>query len=353
MTGSYVAFATKGLEDVAAAELADLLHLGPGLTHIATKRVLFSTSAGADTLRRLTTVDDVCQLVAAPARVSTADGLRELITERADFSAALAHLATLRQLDESFSVTVTAARSPIGSSGVLAAIVEESVRRRLGWPVRDGARAPVDVRVFLDRDATLVGLRIFDRPLSDRPYRLAHRKGALRPTVAAAMVRLACPDRLPHRLWDPFCGSGTILAEAVLAGHTVSGSDLDPGAVAAASENLASLHPGLGSRIERADAASAATWRGHPTVDTLVTNLPWGKQIAISAATAMYTQVGLGVASLVGRGGRACLLTTEPDRLTAAIRRATADLRVTRRQLGLLGQTPSLLTLAGPPPTTS
>ena len=345
MTRPYAAFATKGLEDVAAAELAELLGQRLIKPQVGTKHVLFATSADADTLRGLTTVDDVCQLVADPAAVSTADDLREIVVEQADFSSALEQVAALRPLDETFSVTVTAARSPVGSSREIAEIVEDSLAQRLGWQVRRHTRAPIDVRVFLDGGAALLGVRVFAGPLSDRPYRLVHRKGALRPTVAAAMVRLACDDGRPHRLWDPFCGSGTILAEAALAGHTAYGSDLDPAAVAATMENLTTLPAGLGAQVELADAASEDSWRRHNNVDTVVTNLPWGKQIAIDAGTRMYAQIGLGVARLAGRGGRACLLTTEPDRLAAAIRRAARDLPVTRRQLGLLGQVPWLLTV--------
>jgi tRNA (guanine6-N2)-methyltransferase len=344
----YVAFATKGLEDVAARELVELMGLLPDEPRLGAKHILFSTdrelSADVDTLRGLATVDDVCLLLADSADVSTARDLSELL---ADLDPALSRLREIRPLGDTFSVTVTAARSPLGSSADIAAITAGVVGRQLGWQPLDGARAPVDVRVFLDGTTGLTGVRVLDRPLADRPYRLVHRKGALRPTVAAAMVRLACQDGQPHRVWDPFCGSGTILAEAYRAGHTVSGSDLDPAAVAAATENLLSLDPELVGRVEQADAASVGTWYRHNNVDTVVTNLPWGKQVSIQSAASLYGQVGVGVATLAARGGRACLLTTEPDRLAAAIRRAAPGLPVTRRRLGLLGQVPYLLTVGG------
>jgi 23S rRNA G2445 N2-methylase RlmL len=246
-------------EDIAAAELTELLGQRPDQVRVGTKHVLFATSVEVNTLRKLTTVDESCQSVVDPVTVTTADDLRDLLTDRSDFSDALRHIGTLRPLDEAFSVTVTAARSPVGSSQDIIAIVEDVVARRLGWQARTGVRAPVDVRVFLDGSAALIGVRVFEGPLPDRPYRLVHRKVARRPTVAAAMVRLVADDRRTHTVWDPFCGSGTILAEARLAGHTVYGSDLDAAAVAATTENLGSLHPQLGGRVERAERADAAS----------------------------------------------------------------------------------------------
>lgn len=344
----YLAFATKGLEDVAAAELTELLRLSPGQARTGTKHVLFATDAEADTLLALTTVDDVCELVADPADVSTAHDLRDLL-ERADLAGASGHVAALRPLDGTFSVTVTAARSPVGSALDIATIAADTIGRRLRWQLRTDTRAPVDVRIFLDGTAALIGVRMSDGPLSDRAYRLVHRRGALRPTVAAAMIRLACADGRTHQIWDPFCGSGTLLAEAALAGHTVYGSDLDPDAIAATTANLAQLArttPAGSAGLEVADATTEATWRRHSTVDTVMANLPWGKQIAISSAAALYAGVGLGVARVAARGGRACLLTTDPDRLAAAVRRVAPSLLVVRRKLGLLGQTPSLLTIS-------
>lgn len=62
--------------------------------------------------------------------------------------------------------------------------------------------------------------------------------GTLPPTVAAAMIQLAGspgPARLPAgTLLDPCCGAGTILAEALAAGWTTEGNDIDAGAVEAA-----------------------------------------------------------------------------------------------------------------------
>jgi SAM-dependent methyltransferase len=78
--------------------------------------------------------------------------------------------------------------------------------------------------------------------------------GALPRSVAAAMVQLAGPPgraRQPgNTLLDPCCGAGTILAEALAAGWTVDGTDIDPGTVEAASRIAPGAHVHLGDARE-------------------------------------------------------------------------------------------------------
>ncbi|MQA17753.1 MAG: methyltransferase domain-containing protein, partial [Pseudonocardiaceae bacterium] len=76
--------------------------------------------------------------------------------------------------------------------------------------------------------------------------RAAERHGALRPVVAAAMVRLA--GDAPGSLLDPCCGTGTIVAEALGAGWDAHGCDIDPDAVKTAHDNVPT------ATIDRADA---------------------------------------------------------------------------------------------------
>lgn len=51
----------------------------------------------------------------------------------------------------------------------------------------------------------------------------------MHPTTAARLVRAFAPPG--GRVYDPFCGSGTVLVEAILAGRAALGSDLNPLAV--------------------------------------------------------------------------------------------------------------------------
>lgn len=80
------------------------------------------------------------------------------------------------------------------------------------------------------------------KPYADR------KKGLLPPKIARIMVNSALglytkqPNvQVEPVLYDPFCGSGTILMEGLMRNLTVVGSDLDTAAVAGAQANLAWL----------------------------------------------------------------------------------------------------------------
>lgn len=73
----------------------------------------------------------------------------------------------------------------------------------------------------------------------NKPY-FDRKKGMLPPKVARMMVNLALGSDDPKSatLLDPFCGSGTVLLEAVMLGCSVIGSDLDKDAAEGTRENL-------------------------------------------------------------------------------------------------------------------
>src|SRR5438477_142615 len=66
--------------------------------------------------------------------------------------------------------------------------------------------AAVEFWLTLDGATAVCGVRLSDRTMRHRTYQLEHRPASLRPTVAAAMVRLA-EVRPPHVLADPMCGA--------------------------------------------------------------------------------------------------------------------------------------------------
>ncbi len=76
-----------------------------------------------------------------------------------------------------------------------------------------------------------------------KPYRDIKR-GMLPPKVARIMVNLATQGKSGLTLADPFCGTGTVLSEAMLLGYHVVGGDINPDAVSGAESNLAWLLSG-------------------------------------------------------------------------------------------------------------
>jgi 23S rRNA G2445 N2-methylase RlmL len=166
------------------------------------------------------------------------------------------------------------------------------------WRTKDPARLEIWVSEY--RPGRFVaGLRVSDLRLRQHGGRATERAGALRPTLAAAMVRQAGSP--PGLLLDPCCGSGTLLAEGLAAGWTVHGTDIDQGAVRTARHNVprADVAAGDVRQIDRADAS----------VDACVSNLPFGQRFEVDGDMTGWLRAALGEMARVTRpGGRVVLL---------------------------------------------
>lgn len=197
----------------------------------------------------------------------------------------------------------------------LTATVPESWR-----PVEENAA--IEFWLTIHGATAVCGLRLTDRTMRHRTYKLEHRPASLRPTIAAAMIRLA--EIGPrHIVLDPMCGAGTLLAERLAAaGHIrggcapVWGGDVDFGAVRAAAVNLRRLGPALLARWDACHMPLASA-----SVDRIVSNPPFGKQLSSPDAIGPLYQAMLREYDRILRpGGLAVLIVSD----AAALRRAAA-----------------------------
>jgi 23S rRNA G2445 N2-methylase RlmL len=198
--------------------------------------------------------------------------------------------------------------------------------------------AAVEVWLTIDNATAVCGLRLSDRTMRHRTYKVAHRPASLRPTVAAALVRLA-EVRPGHALLDPMCGAGTILAEYLEALRRqrgvlpALGGDIERGAVRAAAANLRHLGPALLAQWDARRLPLAGA-----SVDRIVCNPPFGKQLASPTAIGpLYRAMAAEFDRVLRPGGRAVLLVSD----AAALRSALAPLAwKSLRQLSMrvLGQ---------------
>lgn len=146
-------------------------------------------------------------------------------------------------------------------------------------PAEDNAS--VEVWLTINNASAICGLRLSDRTMRHRTYKLEHRPASLRPTVAAAMVRLA-EIRPRHAVLDPMCGAGTILAEHLMVQSGIRadkgvtlGADLDLGALRSTAGNLRKLGQ---AHLLHADARKLPI--ASQSIDRIVTNPPFGKQLS-------------------------------------------------------------------------
>ena len=177
------------------------------------------------------------------------------------------------------------------------------------WSIADPARLEVWITEYAP-GCLVAGIRLSDASMRQHRGRAAERPGALRPTMAAAMVGLAGPAG--GRLLDPCCGSGTILAEALAAGWAAEGRDIDPSAVDISRRNVPDAAV-LAGDARRLDLPAAS-------VGACVSNLPFGQQYGVQGERGAWLAAVLAEMARVTRpGGRIVLLAPQlPGRAVPA-----------------------------------
>ncbi len=323
----YLAHAVPGLEELAWEEVRDR---APGVRRVAVwtgidrraGALLFRSGAPTRALLELRLIEDLFAAVATTRRLPAGRaGLRviERLVAGADVDRALAlqRAAVPRQAGRrpTFRVVVRAAgRHAFRRVDAQRACERALAQRFPRWrQVEDGAGMEFWLQI-VGEDAVLA-LRLSSAAMRQREYRGASLPAALKPTVAAALVRLARPGRGP--LLDPMCGTGTVLAEAVAAGLSRLGGDLDDTALRAARRNLEAA--GSRGALSRWDAGRLPVAGG--AAGGVACNLPWGRRHRVAGLEGLYRR-GLSEARrVVGAGGRIALLTAERTLLERLLRR--------------------------------
>jgi 23S rRNA G2445 N2-methylase RlmL len=191
------------------------------------------------------------------------------------------------------------------------ALVSVVGKAERGWRLEDPAKLELWALEY-QRGKLIAGVRLSGAGMRQHGGRESERSGALRPTVAAAMVSLAGDGDGGRTgaggvLLDPCCGSGTILTEARAAGWQVEGRDLDAAAVGVARRNVGS------GTISQGDARSLDL--PSASVDACVSNLPFGRQFAVQGESGEWFRHVLGELARVTRpSGRVVLLVPELPR---------------------------------------
>ena len=156
----------------------------------------------------------------------------------------------------------------------------------------------------------LIAVRLSDEHMRHRDYKIAHRPGSLRPSIAAAMAWLSEP-RDDDIVLDPFCGTGTVLIERAQLGRyrNLIGSDRDSGAIRAARENIGPRY----KPIElHEDWDAGALPLADASVTKIVSNLPWGiKHGSHAANRRLYADWIAEMNRVLAPKGKMVLLTSE------------------------------------------
>jgi 23S rRNA G2445 N2-methylase RlmL len=333
-----------GLEEVAAEEIAH--DLGGEVKRTARGVVVFRVPEIDDRLLSLRTVEDVFLLAWGTDQLSyraeDLDKIERWTAREPDWDRLLRLHHAVRPKPRG-KPTFRLVTQMEGKHGYLRRDARKALGRGLAgkfpasWKFVE-EDAAVEFWLSIDNATAVCGVRLSDRTMRHRTYKLEHRPASLRPTVAAAMVRLA-EVKPRHVVLDPMCGVGTILAErlaALPARATPApplGGDRDPAAVRAAAINL-----------RRLGVAHLAAWDARrlplaaASVDRVVSNPPFGKQLGSREEIGpLYRAMTREYDRVLRSGGLAVLLVSEPAVLREAALRA--GWRPVRRvPLRVLGQ---------------
>jgi tRNA (guanine6-N2)-methyltransferase len=137
----------------------------------------------------------------------------------------------------------------------------------------DEDNAEVEFWATMLRDEFIFTLRLSDDVMRFRDYKISHRPGSLRPSVAAALALLSNPA--PDDVFlDPLCGTGTVLIERAHFGRyaMLLGGDSDRDTLEATRENIGPRYKPI--EIKQWDATALPL--DNSSVDKIVSNLPWG-----------------------------------------------------------------------------
>ena len=209
------------------------------------------------------------------------------------------------------------------------------------------SRAPVDLRLQVDGEPGHIWLNL-DRPHGKREAG-PDRPGALRPSVAAALVRLALQaassSAIRHGLYDPCCGTGAVVARRPGCPCRCTPPTSTGDAVAITAERLAAL-AGSGLSLPKARVFRHDLLRGIPRevpARSVASNLPWGEQVELPGRTRPVRR-GSAADRPRDRRGRGQRAADHGRAATVArIRRQAPQARISTRRIGLLGQTPAVV----------
>jgi tRNA (guanine6-N2)-methyltransferase len=310
------ALVIPGLEPVAAEEIEQALRgevkrTGPGL-------VVFRAPEVDRALLRLRTTEDVFLLAWGTDKLSyraeDLERIRRWTAKEPDWQELLRLHHTIRPKPRG-KPTYRLVTQMNGRHGYRRVDAREALARGLAGKLPASWRhaeenASVEIWLTIDQATAVCGLRLSDRTMRHRTYKHEHLPASLRPTVAAAMVRLA-GARPGQVVLDPMCGAGTILAEQLAVGRSregpavrVLGGDLDPAALRTAGANLRRL-----GDIELARWDAGLLPLADAGIDRVICNPPFGKQLGEPEEIGpLYQRVVAELDRVLRPGGLAVLL---------------------------------------------
>ena len=273
----YFVLTTRGLEDVALQDLKGTI----GKIKIISKeyrRIVFDYNGEPKKLLNLKCVDDVFIFLKIFKVDHYRTSLKNFVSEidKINFKKTIEFLSNIRLFDKETTFSITA--SNIGKKNYTLTEIKELLIslliKKYKWELNNLTYQDINIRLYIEHDFVLIGLRLGKSPLHRRAYKTQTLPGSLKASVANCLLRLANVKKSDVVL-DPMCGVGTIPIEAVIFGARAIAGDIDKHALQIAKKN--SINASANIKFYNGDARKLPL--ENKSVDKIVSNLPFDRQI--------------------------------------------------------------------------
>jgi len=344
----YYAIVVRGLEEIALSELREKLR-GVHLIEKSKGMISFTYSGPPRELIKLRSIENIfifLKIIKGMSRSRNSLGKIYKVIKGIDLGEALFIKRQLHPKRRRRKPTFRITPNMVGRHNFrrvdIQIAAENALEDRYRWKV-DPSDPDLEIRIDLEGEEALVGLRLSDKIIRRRRYKVEHIPASLKPTVAYCMVRLSDPAGGDVFL-DPMCGAGTILIERAKAApyERIIGGDIDRGVLAIAEENI--IASGEDIELRRWDAIALPL--DDVSIDKLVCNLPFGKQIGSPQDNRkLYTGFFAEMERILKPEAKVVLLTSEKGLVDRLISKSGILRRLRKFPIELLGLRPYIYVL--------
>ena len=191
----------------------ELIELGATNTKAAYRGVYFD--ADKTTLYKINYTSRLLSRVLAPLKSFHCHNTNVLYK-----SASQIEWEDFLSIEKTFSISASVAKSNINNSLFASQRLKDAIadyfRNKYDKrPSVNTVNPDVRFNLHIEKDEAVISLDASGESLHKRGYRLLAGEAPMQETLAAAIIRISEWDG-ENTLWDPMCGSGTILCEALM-----------------------------------------------------------------------------------------------------------------------------------------
>jgi 23S rRNA G2445 N2-methylase RlmL len=332
----YIAFVTKGLEEISVKEIQSL---GKSeILSVKQKIIRFKSFNKKSDLKSLKTVDDIGIFISEMPVKELLD--LNLEREQNDIREAVDVLKKDREVKEEYSLTISKYKNNDVSESELKDILVPYFTEKLNFKYTPLDHSNLDIRINIVEKDCFLTVKLFSQSLFRRDYGHETLLGSLRSTIAASMLYKLTEGKGGFKIIDNFCGSGTFLCEALIMGNKVFGNDIDKGAVIMTIKNLNKVKSG-DYEVSNLDAENTK-WRNNE-FDIAVSNFPWNKQIKVNKMSKIIAGSVKEYHRIVKANSKLGFITTKPEIVIKYLKKYFEIKDLQKYKIGYLGQVPTII----------